>query len=73
MRNLTLFTCLLISVFIQAQSFEWKEITLTTSDIKAFDTYDFDNDGDLDIVSSSSGLYNNVFWMENDGSGAILA
>jgi len=73
MRSLTLLTCLFISAFIHAQPFVWKEITLTTSDVRAFDTYDFDNDGDLDIISSSSGFYNNIFWMENDGNGGIVA
>ncbi len=74
MKKFTLLAYFLISLIGLAQPFHWNEITMTTPDTRAFEPYDFDGDGDLDIVSMNYySLPNNIFWMENDGEGNIIA
>lgn len=65
MKKITLLLVSLVSVFGIAQPYDWTEISQTTISIKEFEPFDFDSDGDLDLVAGP-------YWLENDGNGNIL-
>lgn len=74
MRFFSLLSLLFIISLTQAQPYQMKEITMTTPFVKGFTPYDFDDDGDLDIISVDRGAtLGSFFWMENDGLGNIIA